>query len=153
MTCTPSLTAVAPFCAMFGAPPSTVPGHPLVSPRAPTFAVIGVSELVDGADAVVAALLVELESDQTLFGGMLEQVGEVAVAVVALVEAGVHAFDGLLHERAPHGRVVLLERRYRGQQPIEPFLLLAVLRLLRFRALPLRYADQIVVEDELVAVV
>src|ERR1700752_4931010 len=137
------------------------PDHPwlgLVSARRPQPSVTGVSKrrghgekgpqkLVNGADLVVAALLVELELDDAFLGRVLEQLVEVAVTVVSLVEAGIHALQSRLDETAPAGVVVGLERRDRRDEAVER-LLLAILALvgalflrLLARLRPLLHAD------------
>src|SRR5262249_45973253 len=105
-------------------------------------------------------------SDHAGLRRVFEQVREAPIAVIALVEPRINALDALLHLRAPDRIVIALERRDGRENPIERFLLptvgrfllLAVrgLRLLLSGLLLLRlplHAYQIVVEDELVAVV
>ena len=58
---------------------------------------------------VVAPALVVLQLQEAPGLGVFEQVGEGPVAVVALVEVGVHPAEGLLDHRAPKGVVVGLQ--------------------------------------------
>src|SRR5438552_2073759 len=61
----------------------------------------------EGGDDVGAALLVALEADDLLLGGLLQQLRERRVPVVRLVESRVLADHRLLHHRAPQRFLVL----------------------------------------------
>src|SRR5512134_4044249 len=122
------------------------------------------SSLLGRTDDVAARLLVRLNPDQTLLARLLEQVGEGAKTVVRLVEARVAALERLLDHRAPDllFRPALGGERFeRGKHLIEGFLLLVVAAarrrrvaaLLRRAPLLILGAHEIVVVDELVAVV
>src|SRR6185436_10519211 len=80
---------------------------------------------------VAARLLVRLKLDQSLVARLLEQVGERAVAVVGLVEAGVAALERLLDHRAPDllvGAALGDQRLQRAEQEVERLLLLVLAR-------------------------
>src|SRR5262245_7420166 len=85
-----------------------------------------------GADEVTTRLLVRLELDQAFLARFLEQVGERAKAVVALVEARVPALERLLDHRAPDlllGPALGGQGLERGQHQVERLLLLVAVRL------------------------
>src|SRR3954469_11695674 len=114
------------------------------------------------AEDVAARLLVRLKLDQPLFAGFLEQVRKRPIAVVRLVEAGIAALERLLDHRAPDllvGAALGDQRLERAEEEVVGFLLLVVtsrrglLALLRRPTFLLVGAHQVVVIDELVAVV
>src|SRR5688572_27109298 len=130
--------------------------------RMPLFAAAARSAALGRLDDVAARLLVRLKLDQPLLAGLLEQVGKGAESVVGLVEAGVPALERLLHHRAPDPlfRSALRRQGFQGaEHEVERFLLLVLpgrrrlAAFLRRAALVLLGAHQIVVVDELVAVV
>src|SRR3977135_2863359 len=121
-------------------------------------------------DDVAARFLVRVKLDQALLLRFLQEIGEGAKAVVGLVEAGVAALERLLDHRAPDllvGAALRDERLERAEHHVEGFLLLVaavalvaaragrrgLLALLRRAPLLLVGAHQVVVVDELVAVV
>jgi hypothetical protein len=67
---------------------------------------------------VAAAGLDVLELDVAFAFRMLEQIGEVAVSHVRLVEAGIHAAQGLLDHRSPDRIVVETQRVEDLEHPI-----------------------------------
>src|SRR4029077_886480 len=81
------------------------------------------------AEDVAARLLVRLKLDQPLLAGLLQQVGERAIAVVGLVEAGIAALERLFHHRAPDllvGAALGDQRLERAEQEVVGFLFLVV---------------------------
>src|SRR3954468_21417600 len=114
------------------------------------------------AEDVAARLFVRLKLDQPLLTGFFQQIGECAIAVVRLVEAGIAALERLLHHRAPDllvGAALGDQRLERAEEEVVGFLLLVVtsrrgfLALLRRPTFLLVGAHEVVVIDELVAVV
>src|SRR5690606_16727535 len=104
----------------------------------------------DRADLVVSALAL-LELDQPFALRVSEQLGEVAITVVALREIRIDALQRLLDDGAPDRVVLLLERRDRGSEPLERLALLVGDLLRAAPAGALLLGDQVVVIDELVA--
>src|SRR5687767_13118385 len=147
---------------------STLRPGPITS-RRPLPAAARSASLLGGPDHVAAGFLVGFELDEALLLGFLEEVGEPMKAIVRLVEAGISALQRLLHHRAPDALVGVAlghQRLERAEHEIEGFLLLVAVRLvaaraggpgfaalLRRAALLLVGAHQVVVVDELVAVV
>src|SRR5688572_15937220 len=120
--------------------------------------------LSGGADDVAAGLAVLLELDEALLLGLLEEIGERAEAIVRFIEAGVAPLERLLDHRAPDllvGAALGGERLERAEHQLVGLLLLVgaagggrrVLALLRAAPLLLVGTHQVVVVDELVAVV
>src|SRR3954447_20145087 len=114
------------------------------------------------AKDVAARLFVRLKLDQPLVTGFLQQIGERAIAVVSFVEAGIAPLERLLHHRAPDllvGAALGDQRLERAEEEVIGLLLLVVagrrgfLALLRRAAFLLVGAHQVVIVDELVAVV
>src|ERR1700741_1502863 len=120
-------------------------------------------------DHVAAGFLVGFELDEAFLFGFLEEVGKATEAIVRLVEARVAALECLLHHRAPDALVGVAlghQRVERAEHQVEGLLLLVAVALvaarargrglaplLRRAALLLVGAHQVVVVDELVAVV
>src|SRR6185369_5040319 len=107
--------------------------------------------VAERGDDVRPALLVPLEVDDLLLGRFLEQLREGREAVIRLVEGGVLADHGLLHHGAPQRLLVLPHESLDGVDE----LLHGLGLLLRHAAQEMRLlgvADEVLVEDELVAV-
>src|ERR1051326_6929746 len=108
--------------------------------------------LREARDHVRPALDVALDLDDVVALRVFQQVAERVVAVVLLVERRLLALHGLLDHRSPEDLLVLAHQRLdRVDQKLEHLGLLLVLERHRRR---LRHAaHEVLVEDELVAVV
>src|SRR2546427_8739935 len=107
--------------------------------------------LGERGDDVRAALLVALERDDLLLGGLLEELREGRIAVVRLVEGGVLADHRLLDHGTPERLLVLALQRLDGVDELGKRLRL-LLRQAAQDVRLLRLPDQVLVKDELVAV-
>src|SRR5687768_3120819 len=145
----------------------TLSPGPMTS-RRPLPAAAARSALLGRANEVAARFFVRLKLDQAFLRGLFEQVREGAEAVIALVESRVAPLQRLLDHRTPDALVGVAlghQRFERAEHQIESLLLLVAVRLvasgarrrgfaplLRAAALLLVGAHQVVVVDELVAV-
>src|SRR5260370_18689072 len=112
----------------------------------------GIAALRKAGDDVGAGALVLLQLDDVLALGVLEQLRERAVAVVALVEGRLLALHGLLDHRAPEHVLVLAHQRLDRFDHQAERLRGLLAQAVELRAL-LRVAPDVLVVDELVAVV
>src|ERR1700720_871962 len=112
----------------------------------------GIAALCKAGNDVGAGALVLLQLDDGLALGVLEQLRERAVAVVALVEGRLLALHGLLYHRAPEHVLVLAHQRLDRFDHQAEGLRGLLAQAVELRAL-LRVAPDVLVVDELVAVV
>src|SRR5579863_8035629 len=112
----------------------------------------GIAALRKAGDDVGAGALVLLQLDDGLALGVLEQLGERAVAVVALVERALLALHALLNHRAPEHVLVLAHQRLHRLHHQAEGLRGLLAETVELRALR-RVAPDVLVIDELVAVV
>src|SRR6202521_217756 len=141
--------APAPTTATCGAPAAGAGGAVGLRLPAPG---PGIAALCKAGDDVGAGALVFLQLDDGLALGVLEQLRERAVAVVALVEGGLLALHGLLDHRAPEHVLVLAHQRLDRFDHQAERLRGLLAQAVELRAL-LRVAPDVLVIDELVAVV
>src|SRR6202158_2452444 len=141
--------APAPTTATCGAPAAGAggPGGSRLAAPGPAIAA-----LCKAGDDVGAGALVLLQLDDALALGVLEQLRERAVAVVALVEGRLLALHGLLDHRAPEHVLVLAHQRLDRFDHQAERLRGLLAQAVELRAL-LRVAPDVLVIDELVAVV